>query len=207
MLKFVRTFSPLLLLALVSCSEPPKTTEKAAPKEPEKPAEPVTGRSALQQMYGAARAWAPDAQVFRLNSIPVEKVKAEPGKAGAWQAIFVSTARQKARGWTYSVVEAEGNLHKGVFAGLDESYPSGGQARPFSFLAIKVDSDDAYQTALKKSAEYVKKNPDKPITFLLESNKRFPDPAWRVIWGESVGTSNYSVFVDASTGGFLQTMR
>jgi hypothetical protein len=72
--------------------------------------------------------------------------------------------------------------------------------------AIKVDSDEAYQTALKKGAEYDKKNPGKPIILLLEANNQFPDPSWRVIWGESVGTSNFSIYVDASTGGYLETI-
>ena len=108
---------------------------------------------------------------------------------------------------TYSVVESEGNLHKGVFAGLDQSWSgSSGVTKPFLMAAVKVDSDQAYRTALKKAAEYDKKNPGKPITFLLEANNKFPDTSWRVIWGESVGTSNFSIFVDASTGAYLETI-
>ena len=76
--------------------------------------------------------------------------------------------------------------------------------------ALKVDSDAAYETAVKKgkkAAEYMKLNPDKGVVFLLEQTTKFPDLTWRVIWGESVGTSNYSVFVDATTGEYLETMR
>jgi hypothetical protein len=72
--------------------------------------------------------------------------------------------------------------------------------------AVKVDSDQVYQTALKKGAEYDKKNPGKPIVFLLEGNDKFPDVSWRVIWGESAGTSNFSIYVDASTGLYLETI-
>jgi len=191
-----------LVLSMAGCStETPAPQKKAA----EKPAEPVTGRYALQQMYIAARAWAPDIQIVRLTSIILPDVPPEPGKAAAWQALFVSASQNKARGWTYSVVESEGNLHKGVFAGLDQS-SSSGAAKPFPFAAIKVDSDDAYQTAMKKGADYNKKNPGKPMTFLLEANTKFPDASWRVIWGESAGTSNFSIFVDASTGGYLETI-
>jgi len=193
-----------LLLLLAGCS-----TEPAAPpkKAEVKPAAPVTGRQALQQMYIAARGWAADIQIVRVTSILLPEVKAEPGKAGAWQALFVSASQGKARGYTYSVVESEGNLHKGVFAGLDQSWSgSSGTTKPFLMAAIKVDSDQAYQTALKKGAEYDKKNPGKPINLLLEANKKFPDASWRVIWGESVGTSSFSIFVDASTGGYLETI-
>jgi len=195
--------SAALLLLLAGCS-----TETPAPqkKAEEKPPEPVTGRQALQQMYIAARGWASDIQVIRVTSILLPEVKAEPGKAAAWRALFFSPSQNKARDWTYSVVESEGNLHKGPFAGFDQSWSSSGEAKPFSMAAIKIDSDQAYHTALKKGAEYDKKNPGKPITFLLEANNKFPDVSWRVIWGESAGTSSFSIYVDASTGEYLETM-
>lgn len=193
-------------LLLLACADSPRTETKK--KEPEKPPEPVTGRYAFHQMFAAARGWAVDIQALRLYSIPLAEVKAEPGRSGAWQATFISPARQRLRSYTYSIIEAEGNLHKGVFAGLEETYTGPrGQAKPFLIAALKTDTDEVYKTALGKSTEYVKKNPDKPINFVLELTPRFPNPAWRVIWGESVGTSNYSIFVDASTGEYLQTMR
>jgi len=195
------TLGTLLLLSGCS-SETPAPAKKAEAA----PAVPVTGRHALQQMYIAARGWSPDIQPLRVTSILLPEVKAEPGKAAAWQAIFVSASQGKARSYTYSVVESEGNLHKGPFAGLDQSWSGSGAEKPFPMAAIKVDSDQAYQTALKKGAEYNQKNPGKPITFLLEANNKFPDVSWRVIWGESVGTSGFSIFVDASTGTYLETV-
>jgi hypothetical protein len=138
----------------------------------------------------------------------MEGVKDEPGKSGAWEATFVSPSKQKSKTFTYSVVEGPGNLHKDVFAGLDEDYRSPrGQATPWVIPAFKVDSDEAYATALKKSADYMKKNPDKPMFYLLEQTPRYPDLAWRLVWGESVSSSNYSVYVDATTGEYLETMR
>ncbi|HUE01190.1 MAG TPA: hypothetical protein VMR62_16570 [Bryobacteraceae bacterium] len=197
-------FTAALLLLLAGCSsEPPAPQTKAA----QKPAEPVTGRQALQQMYIAARGWAADIQPIKLTSMLLQDVKAEPGKAGAWQVMFVSATQAKARSYTYSVVESEGNLHQGVFPGSDQSWSgSSGVTKPFPMAAIKIDSDQAYQTALKKAGDYDKKNPGKPITFLLEANDKFPDVSWRVIWGESAGTSNFSIFVDASTGLYLETI-
>jgi hypothetical protein len=192
-----------LLLALSSCSEAPKTVEE---KPPPKPAEAMTGRQAFQQMYPQARGWAPDAQPLQIRSLNLAQVKAAEGKAGVWQAIFVSPSRGKAKTYTWSAVEAEGNLHQGVFGGLQEDYTSRGDSSPFQIVAIKVDSDEAYKTAAKESAAYLRKNPNKPVTFLMELGKRFPDVTWRVIWGDSVGTSDYSVFVDGTTGQYLETM-
>ena len=194
-------------LFLGGCS-PSTAPKQETKKAEEKPAEPVTGRFAIQQVFPAARAWAPDVEVMRVDSINLPGVKVERGKAPAWRATFVSQRLAKAKSWTYSVVESEGNLHKGPFAGLEESWSGPrGVTRPFNILAIKVDSDAAYETALKKGAAYDKKNPDKPITFLLEATTKHPDPAWRVIWGESAGTSNFSILVDASTGLYLETLR
>jgi hypothetical protein len=191
-----------LLLFLSACSDAPKP---AAEKAPPKPPEVLTGRQAFQRMYPQARGWAPDAQPLQIASLNLAEVKADPGKAGAWQVIFVSPARRKAKTYTYSAVEAE-NLHEGVFGGIEEDYTARGDSSPFQIAAIKVDSDEAYKTAAAKSAEYLKKNPDKPVMFLMEQTKRFPDVTWRVVWGTSVGTSDYSVFVDGSTGQFLERM-
>ncbi|MEO8594574.1 MAG: hypothetical protein ABI759_14755 [Candidatus Solibacter sp.] len=200
-----------LFAMLTACSETPSTTTTAK-KEPEK-IEPVTGQSAVFKMYQMARAWAPDAQLMKMQSMRLTEVKdAPPGTAPAWQAMFVSEAKGKSRGYTYSIVEGEGNLHKGSFAGPEESW-AGNRGMNSSFLmaAIKVDTDAAYKTAMEtpqsKAADYDKKNPGKPITILLERTTKHPDPAWRIIWGESVGTSNFSVLVDASTGDYLETLR
>lgn len=195
-------FIAALTLALVvaGCSEPPKAVEKKAPKN----LEPLTGRQAFQQMYPGARAWAPDAQPLEIKTVPLETVKAAPGKSGAWQVTFVSPGRGRAKIFTWSAIEAEGNLHQGVFSGQDESWSGPhGQAQPFLVQAIKVDSDAAYEEAAKKSADYLKKNPNKTLTFIAEYTNRFPNAVWRVVWGESVNSSDYSVFVDASTGEFL----
>jgi hypothetical protein len=159
-------------------------------------------------MYPSARSWALDATPLRLRDIRLTQVQSEKGKAGAWEAVFVSPSQGKSRTYTYSAVEAEGNLHQGVFAGLEEGYAGGtrGPSFPFEIAAIKIDSDQAYDAAAEKSADYMKKNPGKVMSFVLERTNRFPDLTWRVIWGESVSTSDYSVYIDASTGKFLEKM-
>ncbi len=194
------------LLLLTGCSDSPSAT--VAKKEAEKPLEPATGQSALYKMYQVARTWASDVQVLKLNSIALSEVPDVPrGKAAAWQAVFTSANRNQLRSYTYSIVESTGNLHKGVFAGLEEGYSGPhGVNKPFLIIAVKTDTDAAYKTALEQAGDYDKKNPGKPISILLEMNNKFPDPVWRIIWGESVGTAAFSVFVDASTGQFQEKM-
>ena len=137
-----------LLAILTACSETPTTT--AVKKEPEKP-EPVTGQSAVFKMYQMARAWAPDAQVMTMQSMHLSEVKdGAPGTAPAWQATFVSAAKSQSRSYTFSIVEGEGNLHKGAFAGPEQGWSGGpsGLNSPFLMAAIKVDTDAAYKTAM-----------------------------------------------------------
>lgn len=158
-------------------------------------------------MYQVARSWAPDAQLLKLDSTHLTDVPAEAGKSGSWEAVFTSETKSAARPYTYSAVEQLPELHKGVFAGPDQPYrgPSG-PTTPFLMAALKVDTDAAYKTAQTKAVDYEKKNPKTPISFLLEKISKFPDPAWRVIWGESVSKSGLSVYVDATTGAYLETM-
>jgi hypothetical protein len=196
------------LFALLSgCSDAPTST--ATKKEPEK-VEPVTGQTALYRMYQSARTWASDAKVLKLSSLHITEAPDGPpasGAAAAWMATFVSESKSESRGYTYSVVEGQGNMHKGVFAGPSESWAGPrGVNSPFLIAAVKVDTDAAYKTALEKAADYEKKNPGKPITYILEKTTKHPDPAWRVLWGESPQSSNFSVLVDASTGAYLETV-
>jgi hypothetical protein len=189
---------------LVSCSsEAPKKKSE----EPKKPAEPVGGRYAFHQTYVTARTWATDLELLRVRNILIENAPTAPGKSAVWEVTFVSPSKQRAKAYTYSVIERE-NIHQGVFGGLEESYTGPrGQATTFPIAALKVDTDAAWETAAGKSKEYMEKNPNMAMTYLLEKTPRHPNPAWRVIWGASVASSGYSIYVDASTGAFLERMR
>ena len=84
MKKLFFLLSGALFLLLTSCSDTPTV----AKKEPEKPPEPITGQSAIFKMYQVARAWGPDVNVQKMNTIALSDVPDVPrGKAAAWQAI------------------------------------------------------------------------------------------------------------------------
>ncbi|MGA2715190.1 MAG: hypothetical protein ABSG41_18980 [Bryobacteraceae bacterium] len=187
---------PVVLLP--SCSSAPP-----AKKEPEKPAEPITGLHALYQMYTSARAWAQDLQILHYSSINIPEVKRQPGKAAAWQVVFVSQALAQARTYSFSVYEASPTLHQGLFSDAPEKWSGGG--KPFLLETAKIDTDAAWETALKHAADYNNKNPNTPIAYTL-GIERGGDPMWRVIWGETAGESSFSVLVDASTGEFVQIL-
>jgi hypothetical protein len=193
-----------LALLLSGCSGPP-----AAPvqkKAEEKPA-PVTGLSALFKMFQVARTWDPRIQILKLTSVHLNEVPEVRAKAGEWDGAFVSPTQEQSRSYTFSVIELLPNLHKGVFGVGDEPFSTSPEAsRPFLIEAVQIDSDKAYETALTKAGEYETKHPGKPITMILEQTPRHPSPAWRVIWGPSASDSDFSVFVDATTGQYLEVM-
>ena len=197
----------LLILIAAGCSG---TTERKATKEvtPGPPPEPVTARFAFQRMSIQARVWAPDAQPLRISSSNLKEVASTSGKYPAWRATFVSAQLKKARSFSYSVVDSPGNVHEGVLRGPEESWSGPtGQAQPFPQEMLKVDSDDAYATAAKESKDFLRKHPDMPVHLLLEYTPRFPLPAWRVFWGQTLGSSQYTVFVDCTSGKYLQTLQ
>ena len=152
-------------------------------------------------MYGSSRIWASDSMPLTVRSLNPAEVKPEPGKAGAWEVIFVSEMQGRARTYTWSAVEAEG-LHKGVFPGPQEAW-HGGANQPFSPALLKVDTPEALESAIASAKDYMSKPGQKPpVNYMLEyaAATRFPNPVWKVLWGGSVSSAEYTVTVDATTG-------
>jgi hypothetical protein len=193
-----------LALLVAGCGQAPGPVAK---KE-EPPPEPVDGQKAFFQSYVAARGWAADVQGLRLEGVNIPEVAPAGGLQGAWRSTFVSPSKGRVIVFNYSVAQSAGKFIKGVFQDHEEAY-SAGLEKPWLVSAFKVGSEDAFKTAMERreTKEYIKKNPDKPVLFLLEQTRRHPNLAWRLVWGESVSRSDFSVFVDASTGSFLEVMR
>jgi len=190
------TLTPAAVLLSACSSEP-------AAKVATQPAEPVSGLRALYQAFGMARAWAPDVKVLRVSSIQVDQVKPQPGKSGAWQAVFASETKAQKRAYTISVFDVSVTLRKGVFPDSPSQWSDDKRAMPLG--AIQIDTDKALETALEHGGNYVKKNPDMPISYYLELDRKTNLPVWHVIWGQSAGSSNFSVLVEAAGGKFLST--
>ncbi|MCC7234153.1 MAG: hypothetical protein IT163_02560 [Bryobacterales bacterium] len=196
-----------LAVLLSACGGTPPPAVK---KEPAKAPEPVTGLKAFFQMYSAARPWAADLVPLGCHSQEMTGIPSGEGKYPLWNCTFVSESRRQSKTYTYAVANGDGGINKGIYGRNEESYsgPRGNQS-PFPMQALKKDTDEALKLALatKDATEYVKKNPDKPVFFMLEKTKELQNPAWRVVWGTSISTSNFSIYVDASTGDYIKTMR
>jgi len=153
------------------------------------PSEPTGGASPLR------------AAIARRDSIVLVKGARQMGKTS-----LLARSLQQARDYTFSVVEASMSLHKGIFPDAPRGWRAGSD-RPFLIAGVRKDSDEVYQAALKKAAEYDKQHPGMTVSYLLGMNSTYPDATWRVVWGESVSSSSFSVLIDAASGAFVETLR
>jgi hypothetical protein len=190
-------FAVAAALLLSACSETPVA------KAPVKPPEPLTGQGGFYKTYPMARTWATDAQPMRVRSMELNELKAEGGKAAAWEVTYTSESKGKSRVYTWSAVEAAGNVHEGVFGTREEAWRPGGAEKSFPIQALKIDTPAALQTAIEHSVTYFKNVGSKPHPkFVLEFTARYPNPSWRIYWGDTVSTAEWSVFVDSVTGAY-----
>ena len=191
------------LLVLSACGDDPKPVEtKKEVKKPAVPEGPIPALAAYYDVYKVARTLAPDLQTASITGKEVDGQKSGDGKYFQWSIVFVSASKQSAYTFLYSTVE-QGNILKGLnnqgtmkWAGANQN------AEPFANSDVSIDSDAAFKTAAEKAGDWLKKNPDKPITeFALGHATRFPAPMWFIQWGGKAG--GFAAYVNASTGKLL----
>ena len=205
MKKLLGTLLALVLLLLAGCtSQPtkPATTEAPKPKTPDFD----TGRVAFQRTYIAARGWARDAQPYRLESQITSDSKGKDGKSDVWRATFASPSGRSAKPYIWSGTDASDAPPRGVSPGNEDSYtPTNSHTQVFDLAYLKVDSDQAFNTAQKHGGDKVlEKAPDTPILYILDWNHVTNQLVWQVIYGTSPDAAQLRVDVNASNGDFLR---
>lgn len=193
----------LILAGMTACTSAP---EKPAVKHQPKPPEMLTGRSAFQQMFIAARNWAPDIQPFELQSQITSDSKGHDGKSDYWRAGFASASLRKIKLFAWSGTSAEDAPPRGVSPGTEDSYnPNNSSTQAFNIAFIKVDSDAAYDVAQKHGGDkLLGKNPDTPVFYDLDWNPRTNLLVWHVIYGNSRDSAALRVAVNATSGDFIR---
>ncbi len=176
-----------------------------APVEPPPPPEPVSALRAFTFAFGKARTKAPDLEVFTISNLNLEGVPSEGGKAGAWQFQFVSPSKGAIYSMRYAVVDELPSFREGAWDSGSQSYsPRGMRAKPFPIQALRCDSTTAYEIAVENASDYLKKADLPPVNFMLEHTDMYALPTWRVYWGTSLSTAEYSVYIDANQSKFLK---
>lgn len=196
-----------LALTFTGCSTPTDAPKKAAVKK-EAP-KPVTGQSAIFQMYTVARTWSGDVQLLKVEPINVDGVAPEKGAYGAWRATLVSLAKRQKRDYSYAVADFSQTVIQGARAGTETSYAANISQRPFAIQDVKIDTPKALDAAMtdKDIRAYMEKNPDTPVIYQLEWTQQTTKPAWRVILGPSLSNSVMSAYIDAGDGKFIKKLR
>jgi hypothetical protein len=187
----------LSLLVISGCTSPaPQPAPKAEPPSPQ------TGREAFQQMFIAARGWAPDIRPYQLQSAAVGDYKGKDGKAVLWTASFVSASMRASKPFSWSGIDAPDTPSRGVNPGTQDSFTPNND---FDIQFLKVDSDKAFAVAQENGGDkLLQGKPDTPVTYLLEWNKPRGNLVWHVIYGTNRNEAPLVVDVDASTGLFIR---
>lgn len=202
-------FSAVLLLTflaiLTACnSEPSKSAEPAKPEV--KGPELLTGRSAFQKLYVAARGWQQDAKPYRLEATVTSDGNGHDGKWAVWRGSFGSATQRSAKSWIWSGSTAQGAPDRGVNPGIEDSYsPSNASMTVFDMAFLKVDSDQAFATAQKHGGDKVlEKAPDTPVFYVCDWNHNTNELVWHVIYGPAREGAKLTIAVNASTGEFIR---
>lgn len=188
----------MLLLGLATvlggCASESKKAVAEAPKEDE----PLTGKSAMYRTFPTARQWARDILVLNTSSILLTEYPQKDGTVGGWEITFASPSLRKKRKYRWSNKEIGQNVRQGIFAGLPEDWDGPkGTDQPFSIASVIKDTDEAYKIAVEKQKEFLKKNPDVPVTFELGVKQGVAGLCWAVDFG---GKGFTVVYVDVATG-------
>jgi hypothetical protein len=196
----------VMLLALLSgCSS--ESNKPAEPQTPEKKGpDLITARSAIQRMYIAARGWNSDARPYRLEAVATSDGNGHDGKWAVWRAGFASPAQRSEKGYTWSGSAADGAPSRGINPGTEDSYSaSNASTQVFDMAFLKIDSDQAFETAQKHGGDKVlEKAPDTPVTYVCDWNHNTNELVWHVIYGATHEGAKLTVSVNASTGEFIR---
>jgi hypothetical protein len=192
----------LALLMMTGCTSGPSTPAPVEKPQP-KLAEFVTGRSAFQKLYIAARGWARDAQPYRIESMITDNSKGKDGKSAVWRASFASPLQHGVKAYTWS---GEVSSDRGINPGTEDTYsPTNTSTQIFDVAFLKVDSDKALETAQRHGGDkLVAKDPDTPILYVLDWSSATNELIWHVIYGVSRDDYKLRVAVNASSGDFIR---
>jgi hypothetical protein len=194
------------LLALLGACSSESSKPAEQPKEEPKGPELITARSAFQKMYVAARGWNIDARPYRIESVATSDGDGHDGKWAVWRASFASPNARAEKTFTWSGSTAQGAPARGISFGIDDSYnANNANTQIFDMAFLKIDSDQAAQTAQKHGGDKVlEKTPDTPVSFICDWNHNTNELVWHVIYGPSREGAKLTVAVNASTGEFLR---
>jgi hypothetical protein len=90
--------------------------------------------------------------------------------------------------------------------GIEDTYnPSNRSMQTWDLNYLKVDTDKAFDVAQQHGGKaLMDKDPQQPITYLLDFDSGAHQLRWHVIYGDAESRAKLTVLVDASNGQFMR---
>ena len=205
-----------LAFALTACSSSPSgggSTSSPQPKPEVKQTDAETGRVVLQRLFTTSRGWSSDTEPVSIQSQNYKNAGGNPnaplghdGRSAIWRGLFASPGRHVMKTYMWSGLTGPDAPSPGITPGSEDSFSATNTStQPFQFVYLKIDSDQAFETAQKHGgAALLKKNANMPVNFTLSWEPRKSMLVWHVIYGESENSPELGVIVDATTNEFVR---
>lgn len=214
----IRNIAVLTCVAFVltACSSSPSGRGAASAPQPKpevKQTESETGRVALQRLFTTSRGWSSDTEPVSIQSQNYKNAGGNPnaplghdGKSAIWRGLFAAPARHSMKTYMWSGLTGPDAPSPGINPGSEDSFSATNTStQPFEFVYLKIDSDQAFETAQKHGgATLLKKSPNMPVNFSLNWEPRKSILVWHVIYGESENAPELGVTVNATTNEFVR---
>jgi hypothetical protein len=201
---------------LTACSSSPSgggSTSAPQPKPEVKQTESESGRVALQRLFTTSRGWSSDTEPVSIQSQNYKNAGGNPnaplghdGKSAIWRGLFASPARHSMKTYMWSGLTGPDAPSPGINPCSEDSFSATNTStQPFQLVYLKIDSDQAFETAQKHGGTaLLKKNPSMPVNFSLNWEPRRSMLVWHVIYGQSENSPELGVTVDATTNEFVR---
>ncbi len=200
----------VVAILTVGCSstEDKSASETSASAAKPKKKEPAlyTGQQAFNQLMSLAYKWSPDAEPARVESVLTTETNGQDGKSTIWRGYFASPIRRTTKTFVCSGSRLPDSPPYGVSTeGVEGAYTAETANLVFMGLLLKTDTDQAFATAQQHGGDaIVKKDPNRPVTYVLLKDRKRNGPVWYVIYGASDKDAKGVGMIDANTGAFIR---
>ena len=200
---------PGILFAILLAGCESKPAPQAAPAEQSQPAkkEPTlyTAKQCFASMVNLAQRWQPDALPFHLESELTSETNGQEGKATIWRAYFASASRRSMKTFVCSGSRLASAPASGFTSTAESAYAPNVPSLMFQASYLQTDSDKAYALAQQHGGEALtKKDPQQPVTYLLDWDGKSKALLWYVIYGKNQSESKGLGVINAATGAFVR---
>jgi len=195
------------MIVLVGCESKPTTPETPTAPALATKKEPTiyTAKQCFTSMVNLAQRWQPDALPFHLESELTTETNGQEGKATIWRAYFGSASRGTMKTFVCSGSRVPSAPASGFTSTAETPYAPNVPGLMFQTSYLQTDSDKAFALAQQHGGEALtKKDPQQPVTYLLDWDGKSKALLWYVIYGKNQSESKGIGVINAASGAFVR---